>query len=483
MRKILISESEKQRILNQHSLQGYKTLSTLISEADRRKDIKKFGFNDELSDIFHQIDDKRSLWLANITARSFAKMKNIQGEKLKDIVKKINSNEFKEFIEDKRGDINYILDWVKSPDREEINFKEIKNLEQAMEMSRVWHETLSGDFKIQDESGEVIKTYPEGYYWIDLKTNCSREEGAAMGHCGRDSVSTTLFSFRDKDKEPHVTIGYDGKNLNVTQVKGKQNRRPNEKYMKYVYDFINYMIKNGAVNAFKWSYLVGGVPDLSLEEIGENFGSKIKKNTIVQTGLRAMSSEDLVSFLKDEETDESTIFSTIMGITDSKFTPEMLTVAKEKMPTNKFNSLVESLVNRETNKGSETQNLVIKLTNNFIKSVIDIVGISEFFSMLDDTYTSLQVESDNEYVIDVPNTISKLQNISFLNFKSSVSSLPEDISKLNKLSFLSLANNKKLTNVPESMCKLENLEFITIINTPVSLPDCIENNPEIFIQR
>lgn len=481
MKRIIISETEKAKILNQHSSQGYKTLFNLITEADRRKDIKKFGFSDDIADALHAIDNKRSLWLANIVANSFAKANNIKANNLKELVSKIKTPKFLEYLDDKRGDINYILDWVKSPDREEINFKDIKTLESAYEKSTDWHNSLTSDFQITDESGTIVKTYPEGYYWIDLQTNYSEDEKRAMGHCGRDSSCTTLFSLRDKNKEPHATIGYDGKELTIAQVKGKQNKRPLDKYMKYVYDFIQDLIDNGQVKAFKWSYLVSGIPDLSLEEIGQHFGKAIKNNTIIASGLRALNSADIVTLLEDEDTTEKMLLDTIIGIQNTKFIPDMLTVAKNRLNEGSFNRLISLLINREMNLSKATESLTIDLTNNIIKSIMVVLTPYGFFEKLEDNYSDIKIISNNEYVIDVPSNISNLTNLVYANFDGSISSLPNEMSELSNLMFLSVSNNNHLSEIPDSLCNISTLEFITTVNTNVTIPECLSSNPDITI--
>lgn len=485
MRKILISESEKQRILNQHSLQGYKTLSNLISEADRRKDIKKFGFDDEISNIFHSIDDKRSLWLANITARSFAKMKNIEGKNLKDIVKKIKPEEFKEYIEEKQGDYHYIMDWVKSPRRDDIDFKEIQTIEQAMEGSRLWHESLTGDYEIGDESGVIIKKFPDGYYWKDLQTNCSEEEGKMMQHCGTDRQATTLFSFRDYNKKPHITIGYNENDKTITQVKGKQNRRPEEQYIDFAIDFIRNMINKGDVKGFKWSYMAGGNPDFTLDEIGELFGNQIKKNTILLQGLGRMSAEDILSFMKDDDTNADEITSIILNLSENKFLPEMLSVAEQKLDVNNFDLLLKGLVNKKITKGTDSGELNINLTDNIVKSIFEKTSSKFVFDLFENKYDTLNINGDNTFTIDVPESIVKLQNLLFLNCKLSIKSLPNNINQMSNLQYISIVNNIHFKQIPENLCKLESLQFLSLIGTNVELPECLKelyNNEQIYIQ-
>jgi archaellum component FlaC len=107
-----------------------------------------------------------------------------------------------------------------------------------------WHNNLEvTDTEVTDESGEVLMTFHDGYYWIDLLTNNSPEEAAAMGHCGR-TTANTILSLRDSNKKSHVTIAVDYLNKeeftykSIRQCKGKQNTKPVPRYHKYIVDLL-----------------------------------------------------------------------------------------------------------------------------------------------------------------------------------------------------------------------------------------------------
>jgi hypothetical protein len=110
-----------------------------------------------------------------------------------------------------------------------------------------WHKSLKASGRIIKQEGRMLKRYPDGYYWIDLLTNDSPEEGDAMGHCGRTSADT-LLSLRKKSDggyfEPFVTIainykpGQENKFYSIQQCKGKNNTKPVEKYHPYIVDFL-----------------------------------------------------------------------------------------------------------------------------------------------------------------------------------------------------------------------------------------------------
>lgn len=87
-------------------------------------------------------------------------------------------------------------------------------------------------FRESEGEGKIIMTFDDGYYWIDLaKTHCPYEE-KEMGHCAEDERGT-LWSLRDKHGKPHVTATVTGGG-DIVQMKGKENKKPVEKYHKYI---------------------------------------------------------------------------------------------------------------------------------------------------------------------------------------------------------------------------------------------------------
>ena len=106
---------------------------------------------------------------------------------------------------------------------------------------------LTGD-KNQEMTSEDMHhviDYDNGA-WVELKSEKSLGiEGKLMGHCVGGYASrvaggeTKIFSLRDNDNQPHVTV--EVTNGKIVQVKGKGNKPPVEKYVQYVKDFLNKM--------------------------------------------------------------------------------------------------------------------------------------------------------------------------------------------------------------------------------------------------
>jgi hypothetical protein len=271
-------------------------VATFLNEVDKRQTLAKFGFNDKLQNAFHDMDNKVSPWFASIITNQFAKENGINGNNLAELVKQIDQDDLMIFLRMKKPVLNYIKDWIKSPRRpQNINLQSYRDLDAAHKGSDDFHKEIEKQAtgNITDETGEIIKTYPD-YYWIDLRCNSNNAEADAMGHCGTDTRATTLWSLRDKQtKEPHVTVAVNEKNGTVTQVKGKGNKRPIDKYMSYVIDLFRNYFSNGKLRGFEWSYSA----DLSLDDIKQIFPDKYDYMQIV---MNSPSYDRQVDFTEEE---------------------------------------------------------------------------------------------------------------------------------------------------------------------------------------
>jgi len=270
----MISEEYKSRI---QKLAGLLSESELLTENDTDK-LRGLGFSDGMSNFLLEFNKKYSVFLGNILTKEFAKEKGSGGGHIKNILPMLDQEELVAYSRSKVGELNYVLEWIKDANvsGQPVDLRQIDSLSEAVENANEWNSSKEAKGKIEDESGTILKTYPDNDYWIDLHTNNSSVEAAAMGHCGVDSSATTLFSLRDKNKEPHVTIAYNGEpdKLYVTQVKGKRNQPPVEKYIPFVYDFLRDMANKGTLKGFNWRYS----NDLNLEQIKNIFvGEKFKE--------------------------------------------------------------------------------------------------------------------------------------------------------------------------------------------------------------
>ena len=116
---------------------------------------------------------------------------------------------------------------------------------------------LGKDYKVVKQVG--------GMKWVKLLTPESKDvEGEFMGHCvgGAGYENKDIYSLWDSKNRSHVTIEADDNKKTIQQIKGKQNREPNEKYITASIDFV--------ANAMMQGYKIQGD--------GENVGM-IKHNT------------------------------------------------------------------------------------------------------------------------------------------------------------------------------------------------------------
>jgi hypothetical protein len=175
-------------------------------------------------------------------------------------IKELNQRLELDFIDFKHGkhqrQLTGIFDYFLSPMRNQQDAINLvtSTFEQMDEIQKAWHDNLKASSKILNEKGNVIKRYPDGFYWVDLLTNSSKEEGEAMGHCGRTNADTLLSLRRKSDGgfiEPFVTVAIDyaistgnlkikvhSKYSDIRQIKGKNNTKPVEKYHSYIVDLL-----------------------------------------------------------------------------------------------------------------------------------------------------------------------------------------------------------------------------------------------------
>lgn len=263
---MLLTEGFKNRIME---LAGISADKNIISEADKRNVIVKSiklpkELSKEIADWAHGLSDKYSVWIADSLQKMLVEIgfidengnvKNDPESPRAEFVYSTIIEDIKRYIKSLDGDYHHILDWLKgrntlAPEHDQIDFKTL-TFEIAEERSKEWHEKLKEiqGGQIQGEQGEIIKTFPDGFYWIKIGQNYCPEEAKAMGHCGR-ADGTTLYSLR-RDKYPYVTAAVKENGV-VTQMKGRANTKPKASLHKYIIPFI--IGENPNVSYFNSSY-------------------------------------------------------------------------------------------------------------------------------------------------------------------------------------------------------------------------------------
>jgi len=133
------------------------------------------------------------------------------------------------------SDLIGIFDWIRDqkPDLDKLDFEEAK------ESSDEWHE----GFVESDKTGEyktknVDYDFGDGYTMVLVPVEDLDAEGDLMGHCvgsyeEQVESGTKIYSLRDPQNKPHVTIEFSGGK--IQQVQGKENKVPVKKYHKYIW--------------------------------------------------------------------------------------------------------------------------------------------------------------------------------------------------------------------------------------------------------
>lgn len=286
---MLLSQEFKKRLLE---LAGVSAGQNLISEADKRGVITgKLKIPKEIADWAHNLSEKYSIWIADSAKKSHLKnaetwvsddagsesleelkkaweLKNLSDAKTPSELR--FANMIQEFAKLKTGDYQYILDWLKgrgtlAPEHDQINFKTL-TFDEAKKRSKDWHDNLAAiqGGKIEGEQGEVVMTFPEGFYWIKIGKDYCPEEAKAMGHCGR-AAGTTLYSLR-REQYPYVTAAVKEETFGiVTQMKGRANTKPKAQFHKYIIPFI--VGNNPDITYFQSTY--NAQTDFNISDLSE----------------------------------------------------------------------------------------------------------------------------------------------------------------------------------------------------------------------
>lgn len=95
---------------------------------------------------------------------------------------------------------------------------------------------------------KIVESLPSGLKWVKLLSPKSKDiECDSMGHCvANDAYETEdIYSLWDSKNRSHVTIEANDKNKTISQIKGKGNKSPVEKYIPTCVDFISKAMADG----------------------------------------------------------------------------------------------------------------------------------------------------------------------------------------------------------------------------------------------
>lgn len=161
----------------------------------------------------------------------------IEGIKNKTLSKVILDNEFKD-------EILHVIDYL----RVEYDNKDLTRLAipEAIKQSIEWVENQK---KVEDDMNGRVKFMDceNGYNIVELYSKQALQyEGYQMNHCvGHYHVKPVLkklsrvFSLRDENNIPHVTILYDVNSETIKEIKGNSNNKIKPEYQKELIEFLN----------------------------------------------------------------------------------------------------------------------------------------------------------------------------------------------------------------------------------------------------
>jgi hypothetical protein len=106
----------------------------------------------------------------------------------------------------------------------------------------------------------------------------------------------------------------------------------------------------------------------------------------------------------------------------------------------------------------------IEYPNSSAGKFIALYGFDEFFGSLPSDITNLLFnnKSNEKIALKVPSTLGRFTNLEALLLMNCVESLPNEISQLQSLSFLALPDNPSMKSIPDGVTQLPNLMFVNL---------------------
>lgn len=115
---------------------------------------------------------------------------------------------------------------------------------QARESSIKWNKANQKKGRLivdGDDDVETIHDFLDGTRIVKLKTKKAyQREGTLMAHCvgGYAPDTTTIYSYRDKNNNPHATFQVEKSGKQIVQIKGKGNGSIHPKYIHPILTFL-----------------------------------------------------------------------------------------------------------------------------------------------------------------------------------------------------------------------------------------------------
>ena len=125
------------------------------------------------------------------------------------------------------------------------------------------------------------------------------------------------------------------------------------------------------------------------------------------------------------------------------------------------------------------EKLVIdSFTHGAVGKFIALYGLDDLIGNLPPTLKEFQIQNkDNksDIIINIPEEIGRFKDLNMIMLDNCVASIPDSVCGLEKLKFLALINNQKLTSIPECISNLPSLLFLNLKGSPnVEVPQEIK---------
>ena len=125
------------------------------------------------------------------------------------------------------------------------------------------------------------------------------------------------------------------------------------------------------------------------------------------------------------------------------------------------------------------EKLVIdSFTHGAVGKFIALYGLDDLIGNLPPTLKEFQIQNkDNksDIIINIPEEIGRFKDLNMIMLDNCVASIPDSVCGLEKLKFLALINNQKLTSIPECISNLPSLLFLNLKGSPnVEVPEAIK---------
>jgi Leucine-rich repeat (LRR) protein len=108
---------------------------------------------------------------------------------------------------------------------------------------------------------------------------------------------------------------------------------------------------------------------------------------------------------------------------------------------------------------------------------IGLYGLNDLIDNLPSTLKEFQIQNrdKNDITIEIPESIGRFKDLNMVLLDNCVQSVPDSICTLPKLRFLALINNPKLVEIPECISELPNLFFLNLKGSNnVRVPESIK---------